>query len=93
MSHFQDTKHSMAVMVEWKARAFIDFIAYGFYCIEVCSQSPVVIQYQSGTPFRREPIDGFGIINCDIYNRGLGHGHGKGLGVALSIPTTDYPGR
>ena len=69
------------------ARAFIDLILYGFYIIEVCSQSPVVIQHQSGTPFRLEPIDGFGIINCDIYNRVLGRG--KALGVTLSVPTTD----
>ena len=69
------------------ARAFIDFIIYGFYIIEVCPQSPVVIQYQSGTPFRLEPIDGFGIINCDLYNRVLGRG--KALGVTLSVPATD----
>ena len=73
------------------ARAFIDFIAYGFYCIEVCSQSPVVIQYQSRTPFRLEPIDGFAIINCDLYNEVLGHG--KALGVAFFVPATDGSGR
>ena len=73
------------------ARAFIDLIVYGFYNIEVCSQSPVIIQYKSGTPFRMEPIDGFGIINCDLYNQVLGHG--KALGVAFSVPTTDDSGR
>ena len=69
------------------ARAVIDLIIYGFYNIEVCSQSPVIIQYQSGTHFCLEPIAGFWIINCDIYNRVLGHG--KALGVTLSVPATD----
>ena len=52
---------------------------YGFYSIDVCEQSPVIIQYQSGTPFRPEPVDGTSIINCDIYNRVLGSGKAQGI--------------
>ena len=57
-----------------------ELIVYGFYNIPVCVQSPVIIQYQSGTPFRAEPIDGFGIINCQLYNRVLGFGTARGIG-------------
>ena len=52
---------------------------YGFYSIDVCEQSPVIIQYQSATPLRTEPVDGTSIINCDIYNRVLGNGKAQGI--------------
>ena len=68
-----------------------EFIVYGFYYIPVCEQSPVIIQYQSGTPFRAEPIDGLSIINCDLYNRVLGFGNAKG--VATIVPDENEPGR
>ena len=72
-----------------KPAGIADLLLYGFYNIDVCKQSPVIIQYQSGTPFRAEPIDGFYVINCDIYNRVLGHG--KAQGIFLSIPDPDEP--
>ena len=56
-----------------------ELMVYGFYNIPVCEQSPVIIQYQSGTPFRVEPIDGFGIINCQLYNSVLGYGTARGV--------------
>ena len=37
-------------------------VGYGFVSIEVCKQSPIIIQVQSGTPFRIEPVDGIGIF-------------------------------
>ena len=66
-------------------------LSYGFYNIEVCKQSPIIIQYQSATPFRIEPIDGIGIINCELYNRVLGHGRAQG--IVTVIPDPDEPGR
>ena len=68
-----------------------DSVFYGFYKIEVCKQSPIIIQYQSGTPLRAEPIDGISIINCEVYNRVLGHGRAQGIG--MSIPVPDKPGQ
>ena len=34
-----------------------EFMNYGFYVINVCQQSPIVIQYQSASPVRQEPTD------------------------------------
>ena len=57
-----------------------DVLGYGFYKIEACEQSPVVIQYQCITPLSPGP-DGAVVINCDLYNRVLGYG--KALGVSM----------
>ena len=58
----------------------INTLVYGFYVIDVCQQSPVVIQFQSSTPFRVEPVDGILVINLDLYNRVLGYGKAQGMG-------------
>ena len=76
--------------VDGKPIGFPAIVVYGFYYIPVCEQSPVIIQYQSGTPFRAEPVDGFAIINCDTYNRILGSG--KAQGVASIVPDENEPG-
>ena len=36
--------------------------------------SPVIIQFQTATPFRSEPIDGIKVFSYDLYNRVLGRG-------------------
>ena len=54
-------------------------VIYGFYSIEVCDQSPIVIQFKSATPTRQEAIDGTLNINLDIYNRVLGYGKAQGF--------------
>ena len=64
-------------------------VIYGFYSIEVCDQSPIVIQFQSATPTRQEAIDGTLNINSDIYNRVLGYG--KAQGVFNVIRDTNNP--
>ena len=64
-----------------------DSVVYGFYNIPVCPQQPIVIQYQSNTPFRLEPFDNFGIINCGLYHRVLGAGSAQG--VFRAVPTGD----
>ena len=66
-------------------------LVYGFYSIEVCKQSPIIIQYQSATPYRIEPIDGIAIANSELYNRVLGHGRAQG--IIIVIPDPDEPGR
>ena len=61
-------------------------VIYGFTRIDVCEQSPVLIQHQSATPFRPEPVDGISIINLDLYNRVLGNGKAQGIFVARPDP-------
>ena len=63
-----------------------DVLAYGFYVIDVCQQSPVLIQFQSSTPFRPEPVDGIFVINLDLYSRVLGYGKAQGIGTLVPDP-------
>ena len=51
-----------------------NWIGYGFYVINICEQSPVIIQFQLRSPVRNEPIDGFSILTADLYNHVLGYG-------------------
>ena len=67
-----------------------DTLGYGFYKIESCQQSPVVIQYQCITPLGPNR-DGTLVINCDLYNRVLGYG--KVLGVSMITFDPDGPSR
>ena len=63
-----------------------NLLVYGFYVIDVCQQSPVLIQFQSSTPFRVEPVDGFLVINLDLYSRVLGYGKAQGIGTLVPDP-------
>ena len=56
-----------------------EFLVYGFFNIDVCPQSPVIIQFQSGSPFRVEPVDGHYILNFDTYSTVLGYGAARGI--------------
>ena len=49
-------------------------LQYGYMSIDVCDQSPIIIQYSTPVPFRFEPIDGTGIFHFDLYNNVLGYG-------------------
>ena len=65
-------------------------MVYGFYNIDVCQQSPVIIQFQSATPVRAVPVDGTISTNVDLYNTVLGHGKAR---VSVSItPDQERPG-
>ena len=68
-----------------------DSLDYGFTKIDVCDQSPVIIQFKTATPFRSEPVDGSRNLNFDIYNRVLGHG--KALGAYTVKPDLKNPGK
>ena len=46
-------------------------LIYGFYRIDVCEQSPLIIHYQCATPLHAESVDGASVMNCDCYNRVL----------------------
>ena len=74
-----------------KPAGVTEALYYGFYQIEVCQQSPVVIQYQSASPLRHVPIDGIGVINCDLFNRNLGYG--KAMGAFTATPDPSSPGQ
>ena len=67
-----------------------NLVAYGFYHIDVCKQSPVIIQFQSSTPIRPEPIDGIAVFTSDLYNRVLGYG--KVHGIFQAFPDPDESG-
>ena len=58
-------------------------LVYGLYTIDICDQSPVIIQFQTATPGRREPVDGAGFLNFDVYNNVLGHG--KAIGTQITL--------
>ena len=71
---------------EGKLVGGIEALVYGFYIIDACQQSPILIQFQSHTPFRFEPIDLTAVINLDIYNRVLGYGKAQGIASLLPDP-------
>ena len=68
-----------------------NIIQYGYDIIHVCDQSPVDVQFQNASPFRREPVDGAVFLNFDIYNNILGYG--KALGFSSTKPDPDNPGK
>ena len=53
---------------EGKPAGPAESLVNGFYNIDVCPQSPVIIQFQSGSPHRAEPVDGNYLINYELYN-------------------------
>ena len=61
---------------------------YWFMAIAICDQSPVIIQFQTATPGRREPVDGAGFLNFDVYNNVLGHG--KAIGTQITFPSKKF---
>ena len=63
-------------------------LVYGLYTIDICDQSPVIIQFQTATPGRREPVDGAGFLNFDVYNNVLGHG--KAIGTQITLPSKRF---
>ena len=65
-------------------------LGYGFYHIDACRQSPMIIQFQSGAPLRQEPIDGTNVLNFYLYNRVLGYG--KAYGLFTIKPDPEEPG-
>ena len=72
--------------VEGKPISAGNLVAYGFDIIDVCDQSPIIIQFQSATPFRPEPVDSTFIINSNLYNRVLGKGNANGIYFFRSDP-------
>ena len=51
-------------------------MVFGFSRIDVCDQSPIVMQFLSGTPYCREPVDGAIILGVDLY---IGYGRSRGV--------------
>ena len=63
---------------------------YAFSSIDVCKQSPLLVNQVSRYPYRAEPIDGTVVIIDDIYNEVLGYGTSHGL--SLVYPDPNEPG-
>ena len=42
-------------------------------------QSPLIVHYMSNSPVRTGPVDGFRIINFDLFNSELGTGVARGI--------------
>lgn len=78
---------------EGKAVGTESLVVYGFYKMDRCKQSPVIIQYQTGAPIRGETVDGsiVSITSLKLYNRVLGHG--ETLGILRVGPDPDEPRR
>ena len=64
---------------EGKPAGIFNSIFYGFYIIDVCKQSPLIIQFQNSRPVRTEPVDGISIFTSDVYNQVLGYGNLNGI--------------
>ena len=75
--------------VEGKPAGVGNIIQYGYDMINVCDQSPVIVQFQNASPLRMEPVDGKIVANYDIYNHVLGYG--KALGIGSFKQDEDYP--
>ena len=65
-------------------------LIYGLSRINVCKQSPVLLQIQTATPFRQEAVNGAMLVNFDIYNAVLGSG--KAQSFFTLKPDPDTPG-
>ena len=68
-----------------------NYVDYGFYIADVCKQSPLIIQFQSSSPARVEPIDGSLIVPIDLYNPVLGYGAATAL--VQFYPDPNEPGK
>ena len=66
-------------------------LAYGFFSIVACQQSPVLIHYQCPMPFRTEPIDRTYVMNCYTFNRVLGRGRFQGISTVQTRPDRGGP--
>ena len=76
---------------EGKPAGPADPLAYGFYSIDACGQSPVLIHYRCPTPIRPEPIDLTYVANCYVFNRALGRGRTQAISNVR--PDQDNPGK
>ena len=71
---------------EGKPAGVADHMNYGFYIIDVCKQSPLIIQYQNNRPVHTEQLDGITVFTADLYNQVLGYGTAYGVFQFTSFP-------
>ena len=57
---------------------------YGYHSIEICPQSPFVIQFQNPIPGHPHPVDRYNTIKSDVFHRTLGQG--IELGASRIVP-------
>ena len=68
-----------------------NILVYGFYNIDVCKQSPIIIQFQTTTPSTQVNVAGTTVFvfNYKLYNQVLGHG--QAIGTMWVVPNPDDP--
>lgn len=71
---------------EGKPAGVGDSVYYGYTIMNVCQQSPLIIQVQSRFPERFEPIDGNRVLAFDLYNKVLGYGTAHGVVQITPVP-------
>ena len=69
--------------LEWKTLSSMDIII-----IDVCGQSPFIIQFQNASLYCSQLVDG---TNFDLHSQVLGYG--KALGMLSCKPVQDHPGQ
>ena len=74
---------------EGRPTEIIDRVFYGFYHIDSCKQSPIIVQFQTVAPIARAIVGGtvFGVSDVKLYNRVLGYG--QSVGVGWIAPVSD----
>ena len=65
-------------------------IHYGFYSIDACAQQPIVMQYQSRTPYRKS-VDSIAYYNNQVFHRTLGTGSARGRQSFVFNPLRGLP--
>ena len=63
-------------------------VIYGFYHIDACKQSTIIIKFQTVAPIARAIVDGtvFAVADVKLYNRVLGHGQAVSVTWIAPIP-------
>ena len=76
---------------EGRPTELVDRVMYGYYIIDTCEQSPVIIQFQTVAPIARAIVGGtvFVVSNIKLYNEFLGYG--QLVGVTWIAPVPDDP--
>ena len=78
---------------EGRPTELVDRVVYGFYNIDACKQSPVIVQFQTVAPIARAIVGGtvFVVADVKLYNRVLGYG--QAVSVTWIAPVPDDSGQ
>ena len=73
---------------EGRPTELVDRVIYGYYNIDSCKQSPIIIQFQTVAPIARAIVGGtvFGVSDVKLYNEVLGYGQSVSVGWIAPVP-------